>query len=296
MAENKNKAGVIFLLILLLGSLGINLFQWKNNETIVINSNQEVDSLISSRIDVERELASIEMELEKYRGITHNLDSLLLNAGTEIQAQETKIRNLIASEKNMAVLNRKLKDELLVLKKSRDEYLEKIDAIMAENATLKKENIELSNKLNIVTDDKNILEKKVNTASQLGVEYVNVLSFKKKNNGKFTESLIAKRTNKIEACFTIMDNKVAPTGDKLIYLRVVSPIGKPLMGFSKATLTDFEGKQVEATSSQMVNYTGEKQNICLAYENEERILESGTYLIEIYVENRLVHQSNYILK
>jgi hypothetical protein len=106
---------------------------------------------------------------------------------------------------------------------------------------------------------------------------------------------LAKRTNKLEACFTIMDNKVAGSGDKMIYLRIVAPNGKVLMGFTKASLT-VDGENVDATASQKIDYKGEKQDMCLSFENEDRILESGTYLVEVYIENTLVHQSNYTLK
>jgi len=144
---------------------------------------------------------------------------------------------------------------------------------------------------------KNNLEQKVTTASQLKAEYVKVTSFKKKSSGKFVESVLAKRTNKIEACFTVMDNKVAPSGDRLVYLRITAPNGKILMGLSKGLFVSGTAKDtVYATSNIKINYTGEKQNVCLAYENDERILENGTYTIELYLDNNLIHSSTYVLR
>lgn len=296
MAEQKqNRSTLILLLLLLVGSVGFNIYQFKNHSTTVVEHGTQVDSLINARVDVERELAGITMELEKYRGIAGNLDSLLNDANGKMEAQEAKIRKLISGEKDLNKLNKKLKSELEELRKLRDEYLEKIDGLLAENKALKEENSTLNTQVTDLNQQKNLLEQKVTTASQLKAEYIKVNSFKKRSSGKFVESVLAKRTNKLEACFTIMDNKVAGSGDKMIYLRIVAPNGKVLMGFTKASLT-VDGENVDATASQKIDYKGEKQDMCLSFENEDRILESGTYLVEVYIENTLVHQSNYTLK
>lgn len=293
--KSNNRNGLILLLLLLLGSIGFNVYQYKNHTTTVISHGNEVDSLINVRIEVERELVSTSMELEKYRGIAGNLDSLLTDANGKIYNQEQKIRNLLKNEKDANKLSTKLKEELNKLKTLRDEYLEKIDALMIENGTLKAQNQELTNAVSGLNTEKGKLEKTVETASILNVEYVKVASFKKKSSGKLVESTLAKRTNKIETCLTVMDNKVAPKGDRYVYLRIITPSGKPLAGINKGTVTA-NGETLECTSNIKIDYQNEKQNICLAYEGEERNLESGTYTIELYIDNNLVHASNYVLK
>ena len=293
--KSNNRNGLILLLLLLLGSIGFNVYQYKNHTTTIINHGNEIDSLTNVRIEVERELVSTTMELDKYRGIAGNLDSLLTDANGKIYNQEQRIRNLLKNEKDASKLSSKLKVELSKLKALRDEYLEKIDALMIENGTLKAQNQELTNAVTGLNEDKNNLQKTVDIASVLKAEYVKVASFKKKNSGKLVESTLAKRTNKIEACLTIMDNKVAPKGDKIVYLRIITPSGKPLAGINKGSVT-VNGETLECTSNIKIDYQNDKQNICLAYEGEERNLESGTYTIELYIDNNLVHASNYVLK
>lgn len=298
MAEQQSsiRGTLMLLLLLLLLSLGANFYQWKNHSETVVEHKSDVDSLVNARVAVERELTMVTMELEKYRGIAGNLDTLLNDANSKIAEQEQKIRKLLTTEKNMSTLNKKLKGEMEQLRKLRDEYLERIDVLMAENKALKEENTGLNTQVTDLTQQKNLLEGKVATASQLKVEYVKVSSFKKKNSGKYTASVLAKRTNKIEVCFTVMDNKVAPKGDKMVYLVIHAPNGKVLMGYTKAQFKDSEGNDVDATSTQRLDYSGQKQDMCLAFENDERILEAGTYGIEIYCENVQVHASTYMLK
>ncbi|MEI7977299.1 MAG: hypothetical protein WCI53_00490 [Bacteroidota bacterium] len=293
--KNNNKNGLILLLLLLLGSIGFNVYQYKNHSTTIISNGNEVDSLNNVRIEIERELVSTTMELEKYRGIAGNLDSLLTDANGKIYKQEQKIRNLLKNEKDVNKLSSGLKEELKKLKAFRDEYLDKIDALMVENGTLKAQNKELTNTVTDLNTVKNSLEKTVEVASALKVEYVKVASYKKKSSGRLVESTIARKTNKIETCLTIMDNKIAAKGDRFVYLRILSPSGKPLPGVNKGTVT-FNGETLECTSNIKIDYQNEKQNICLAYEGEERNLESGTYTVEVFIDNNLVHSSNYILK
>ncbi|MFN4082218.1 MAG: hypothetical protein ACK4K9_01160 [Bacteroidia bacterium] len=297
--ENKlksYKAALLFLMLLLAGSVAYNVYQYKSEKQVVITHATEVDSLINARIAVERELVSIEMELEKFRGIAANLDSLLLDANDKIAQQEKRIRQLIANEKNYVTLNNNLKKELESLRKLRDEYLEKVDNLIAENNKLKSENEKLTGVVNNLNEQKNQLQNKVTIASQLSVEYVKVNAYKKRNSGKLVESVIAKRTNKIEACFTILENKIAEQGEKLVYLKISAPNGKTLAGISKSSFTDVDGNEIDATAVQRIIYNGDKQNLCLSYDNDERILESGTYSIQLYIEGRLVHQSNYVLR
>ncbi len=121
--KNNNKNGLILLLLLLLGSIGFNVYQYKNHSTTIISNGNEVDSLNNVRIEIERELVSTTMELEKYRGIAGNLDSLLTDANGKIYNQEQKIRNLLKNEKDVNKLSSGLKEELKKLKPLRDEYL-----------------------------------------------------------------------------------------------------------------------------------------------------------------------------
>jgi len=295
-STKKNNNTLTLLLLLLITSIGANFYQWKSHSSMVVSHGNEVDSLQTLRLNVERELELTSIELEKYRGIAGNLDTLLNEANSEIALQEEKIKKLLANEKDGKKLSEQLKIEIAKLHKLRDEYLDKIDGLMAENDRLKTANDSLNTELVNLNEQKNLLVGKVASAAQLKAEYVKVNSYKKKLNGKYTESALAKRTNKLDACFTLMDNKVASTGDKMIYLVITAPDGKILMSYTKAQFTDSEGKALDATASLKIEYTGTKQDLCLSYENDERILEAGTYQMSIYADGLMIHQSNYILR
>ncbi len=39
---------------------------------------------------------------------------------------------------------------------------------------------------------------------------------------------MAKRTNKMDVCFSVLENKIAQLGEKNVYLRIIEPGGKTL--------------------------------------------------------------------
>jgi hypothetical protein len=295
--KKSNKSAVLFIALLLFLSAGVNVYQWKNQSETVVTYDSQIDSMITVRIELERELASTSVELEKYRGMSVSLDSLLNDANRKIDAQERKIRALISSEKNNKTLNAKLKAELEELRKLKGEYLDQIDQLVAENKELKEQNMILQESVGGLKKEKTDLQGKVMQASQLKVEYLKIASYKKKGSGKFVESAIAKRTNKLELCFTVMDNTIAVPGERMIYIVVKEPTGKILAGYSKATFNEAEtGAELMATSSQKIDFSGSKQDVWLSYENDERILTSGTYTMSVYIDGTLVGESAYMLK
>ncbi len=295
--KSSNRLVSVLLILLLLGSVAVNVFQWKSHTETVVKHDTAMDSMIDVRVELEKELATTGVEMEKYRGMSAQLDSLLNDANGQIAEQEKKIRQLLASETNARTLGKKLQKELDALRKLKDEYLEQIDRLITENKELKAKNEELNTTVTNLSEDKKSLQKTVLTASQLKAEYVKVASFKKKGSGKLVESSIAKRTNKIDVCFTVMDNKVAQAGERMLYIVIKEPTGKILAGHSKATFNEAEnGAEVSASASMKINYSGAKEEVCLNYENDERILVSGTYNIDIYIDGTLVANSTYFLK
>jgi predicted nucleic acid-binding Zn-ribbon protein len=293
---NKNSKPSLIIGLLLLLSIAANVYQFNNHTTTVVSCESRIDSMLVVRVELERELSSMEMELEKYRGIAGNLDSLLNDANAQIAEQERKIRKLLSKEKDIDKLNKKLNAELAELRKMRENYLERIDQLITENNLLKSQNEALTQSVQSLNEDKKNLQQKVTVASELKAEYVKVASFKKKSSGRYVESAIAKRTNKIEVCFSVMDNAVAQTGDKMAYIVITEPGGKILGGLTKSEFTGTNGETLNSTASYKFTYDGSKQYICMAYENDQRLLAPGSYMVDVYLDGKLVNSSVFNLK
>lgn len=293
--QDRRKGGIIWMVLLLL-SVGLNVYQWRNHTTSINTYEQKVDTLVIERVNVERELADSKAELEKYRGISANLDSLLNEAQAKIDEQGKKIRQLGINVKNSKELNQKLSQQLSDLQLLRDEYLARIDSLLILNKQLMSDKEQLTT--HVETLNKN-LETTVATASELKAEYLKSKSYKRKSSGKYVETAIAKRTNKLEVCFDILDNKIAKKGEKTIYLKITEPGGKPVGNRSTGsnTFKTASGEEVMYASSSVINFDGTKQNLCMNFEEqEEKMFPAGTYMIEIYIDGHLSGATSYVLR
>jgi hypothetical protein len=294
-AGQKKGNNLIWIILFALSAI-FNIYQWQHNDTIVNSYEVKNDSLTLAKIDVEKELGETYQELNQYKGINERLDSLLSEANISIDEQKTRIEKLLKNERNSASLNKKLKAELEEIKKLRDQYLEKIDQLLVENEQLKKEKLDLSS--TVETLSKN-LESTVNQASVLKSEYLKVKAFKKKSSNKYSETAMAKRTNKMEVCFSVLDNKIAKPGERDVYLRIVEPGGKTMGARTEGSSTfkmQNSNEEVQYTSTTKMKYDNTRQDICLNWEEKERVFAPGTYVIEVYMDGNLSAATSYVLK
>ncbi|MBL0137013.1 MAG: hypothetical protein IPP86_00610 [Bacteroidetes bacterium] len=293
--EQKKGKGTLWIVLFLLSAV-MNIYQWRNHTTTINTYEQKVDTLVVERVNVEKELSDTKAELEKYRGISANLDSLLNEAQAKIEEQAKKIKDINSREKNMAALNTKLKQQLADLQMLRDEYLGRIDSLLMANKQLVTEKEQLTS--NVESLSKN-LETTVATASVLKTEYIKVQSFKRKSSGKFVETAMAKRTHKLSICFDVLDNKIAKQGDKTVYLKITEPGGKAVGNRSTGSnsFKTSAGEEIMYAATTTINYTGAKQNVCMNYEEQQdKMFPPGTYLIEVYIDGNLSGAGSYTLR
>lgn len=284
-------------LILFIASALMNLYQWRSSTTSINNLESRVDTLVVERVNVEKELADTKTELEKYRGISANLDSLLNEAQAKIDEQAKKIRGLNSQSKNMKELNEKMKQQLADLQMLRDEYLGRIDSLLMANKQLQSEKEQLTS--NVESLSKN-LESTVATASVLKAENIKISTFKRRDNGKYVETALAKRTHKMDVCFDVLDNKIAKPGSRNVYVRITEPGGKPLGNRStgSGTFKSSSGEEIMYAAMTSVDYNGTRMSkVCMSYEEkEDKMYAPGTYMIEVYIDGNLAGAGSAVLR
>jgi len=293
--QNKGKKGTLWIVLLLL-SVVLNIYQWRNHSTSVNMYEQKVDTLVVERVNVEKELSDARAELEKYRGISANLDSLLNEAQAKIDEQAKKIKSIGSNNANLKTMNAELQKQLADLRILRDEYLTRIDSLLIINKQLVTEKEQLTGQNQSLSKN---LETTVATASVLKSEYIKVKSYKRKGSGKFVETALAKRTHKLEVCFDILDNKITKQGEKTVYLKITEPGGKPIGNRStgSSSFNTASGEEVMYASSATINYEGAKISQCLNFEEQEdKKFAPGTYMIEIYIDGNLSGAGSYVLR
>jgi hypothetical protein len=298
--EKSNKAIVIVLAVLLIGSIGLNFFfynQKKETETIY---QTKVDTLTVVKNNLEEDVKSKVIELQVFKGKNDSLDKVIEEGTAKITRLEGEVATMRKEVKGDASKRKALEAKIAELNRLTEEYLERIDQLVTQNNVLKKENEDLTTNLTKANSDKTELEGKVNTASVLRTEYVKVTPMKKKLIGdKLDQTSMAKKVIKFTTCFSVMDNKVAPAGKKMVYIRIVSPDGKVVGGpaTNSGKFKNTKGEDVQFTVSKEIDYSGAKQDMCLDYdEPNKNMFVPGDYKVEIYVDGTLTNTVGVKLK
>lgn len=290
MEENKSsggKATLILLALLLLTSVAGNFYLYKTkntNEVVIEEKGVVIDSLVEARVSLETEINVAMAELESYKGKNAELDSIINEQIAKLKDREGRIRVMIRDRKSKDKLVGNLRAELADFQKEKEQYLDKIDELSVENEKLKSEIV-------IKTLANDSLNSELKSAGALKVEYVKVRSAKIRYNGKEKETSLARRAEKMEVCFSIMDNKVAEEGERTVYARIMQPDGVVLG--EKGTF-EVKGRGVETgyTGSEIFNYDRNKKDFCFDFTDEKYKFQKGTYLIDIFIDGEL-HTSGY---
>lgn len=300
--ENKSpqndlkKSSGRWIIGLLIVSIAFNVWQYFQKAALEDEFAKEKQELVATNVDIEKELDNTFSELNQYKGINAQLDSLLQEANAKVDEQGKRIRELIRREGKTAARNKELLAQLDELKLLRDQYLEQIDKLLLENQLLKNEKSALSGTVDSLSQN---LRQTISVAGELRAEYVKINAFKKRSNDKYSPTALAKRANKLECCLTILPNKIAEKGKRKIYLRIIEPGGKVIGNRSEGSdkfMKKGGSEELLFSVSKDIQYDGDKLDVCLDWEDAERNLGPGTYLAEIWVDGAPAGQSTLVLR
>ncbi|HEV7229720.1 MAG TPA: hypothetical protein VGO45_00245 [Bacteroidia bacterium] len=298
--EKNNKGLVIILAVLLLGSVITNFMLWHSKNEVETVMQTKVDTLVINNTNLEVDVKSKVAELEVFKGKNDSLNKVVDEGVVKITAMENEIATLKKQAKGNSAKRKELEAKVAELNRLTEEYLERIDQLVTQNKLLKSTNDSLTTNLTKANADKIDLEGKVTTASVLKTEYVKVKPMKKKfMSDKLEETSMAKKVIKFQACFSVMDNKIAPTGKKTLYMRIVAPDGKVIGGpaSNSGKFKTAKGDDAQYTISKEIDYNGSKVDQCLEYDEANKsMFVPGNYVVELYVDGTMTSTVGITLK
>lgn len=293
--KSGSKGAVITLLILLLASAGLNVWQFFNTKEVRIESEKismELDTLSSRKLELETEVANVSAELEQFRGRSAEMDSLLADADRKIEEQRKQISGLIEQKKDYQILQARYAD----LQNLKNTYLQEIDRLMAENKELKYQNTSLAVKVDKLGEEKAELTEKVAYASALKIQNVKLTPYKTMAKGKLKEVEKANKADRISIKFTVLPNKLSQMGPKTAYVRIINPSGLVVADVSESTkkFATREGKEIPYSRQLTFDYDGTSSTREVNWEQE--VFTQGTYKIEIYIDGDFAGGESVVLE
>ena len=284
-------AGVIGLLVVVLGVAVYLLLDTRKNLGRVSTDLAEKTAFFQEEKDsLERELRNI-----YFRYDTLETNSLELQA--EMKLQQDKIDKLISIQAEDAYKIRMYRKEMETLRTVLRSYIVQIDSLNTKNQELMAENKQLKNTERRLTSekeqlikDKDQLEEIKALATTLHASDINLVLLNKREK----ETNRIRSAEKVRVDFILRANKVAATGDKTLYLRIVRP-DQVVLGSPDLDMIDLGSEQIPASASRVITYEGSDLPVSIFWTNDGEIVP-GEHTVEIYSEGTLIGSSAFVLK
>ena len=298
--KNNKKGLIIVLSILLIGSVGFNIYSFLDNKAEAKKAKEEYIELSNDHEEVNKLLEDAEELTKKLEGDVAEKDSEIQSKLAEIKKIKAENDALIKSGLSKDEINRKLKANLAMVRKLNSQLESKVDELLLANKNLENKNSELIVDLDSVNTINNKLSRKVAIASALQVPKPTIASYKKRNsqNKPWKKTSLARRTDKIEVNFTIMSNEITEPGEKNVTLKIISPEGKTMgnLNAKGESIEALENGALTYAAYKEFTYTGKEQNLTLDYINTDLDFPEGNYNSEILINGEVVSTLNFNLK
>ncbi|WP_395044036.1 hypothetical protein [Flavobacterium sp.] len=284
------KVIILILSILLLGSL-FYIFklttETKSLETVIQSEKTEKENVLKDLSELKAtydaaiaENTSMSDELiaerEKVIGLMSELEKSNGNAASmakykqQFFALDTKMKSLI--------------QEVEVLKAKNQELTTDLDStnVVLEDA---------KNYTKTLVGQNDELTKTVEKGSKLSVLNLNTAAYKLRSSGKEIQTEKASRADVLKISFTIAENSIAKTGDKLYYVQVIDSKNNVLG--DKATVS-FDDKSLTYSFTTLVKY--ENKTVQVTENLPGKDFAKGTYFVNVFDKNELVSKTSFTLK
>jgi hypothetical protein len=231
--SNKKKGLILWIIILLLmGTNGYTIWLLLQEQSRVVEQKVVTETVIVERDNVKSDLLVLQKD---YEGIVAK-DAAMQK---DIDEKKARIEELIVEaekHKGDAYMLSKLRKEAETLRSIMQGYVRTIDSLNTLNQNLVAEKKTVLKQLDVEKEKQNTLVKekeelKTTIAKGSILTCFNVSAkavLFKKGGKKEIETTKARKTEKIKVSFSLGENKIAKSGEKTVYIRIMTPDGKEL--------------------------------------------------------------------
>lgn len=279
--------GILALFLIISIVYTFNFYQ-ENQESIEVIS-QEKKKL-------KNELDTLQ---KKYEAIIIDNSSLK----EDLSREKKRISMLLSSLDSSKMTNDQLqryKIEAELLRRQRQKLLKVVDSFSQKNQELQEAIDSTSNmlQLNQQKSDSLIfqnqeLENQVQKAAVLQLSDLKAEGVYIKNNDEINVTSKASKTEQIRICFNLLENALAKSGKRDIYVQVINPKNN-LLGAKK--LISFGDKNLNYSALSTIDYQNQKTEMCILFAISPQKRVEGRYVINVFDGENRMATDTFILK
>jgi vacuolar-type H+-ATPase subunit I/STV1 len=278
---------------LLLLSLAGNIIFFTKHFTLKNERNSallKMDSLLSVKLLVDKELDLAKNEIETYKGSNAALDKTINELGSKLDESKSHVEKLLRENASVSALRNKLKES----QKLRDECEKVVNDYIKDNEKLTAQNNSLNKSLNALSQQVEELKTKMDRAKGLKSYDIAVINYKvTKRSNKPT--IRARKVNRISATFNIGENPIAEPGFKEVFMVVYDSKNVALGTQNNKFNNSTTGKEQTYSTSKPLDYKNEEIAMTINFDTELK-LAKGKYRIEIYIDGSYSGKKEFSLK
>lgn len=313
--EKKSSAGA-WILITILALLGAGVLGWMYSK-----ESQALEDCSTTNAQLEQEMQEMNQALSGYidgetMDLKHDFQEMLNTYDLLIEKDASKADSLRMQKDSITNLLNELKDtkvrsyrEINQLKKRNERlrdimrrYIYTIDSLNTMNLDLTNRLDKTSSELNDTKTERDELEKENQQNAELLAKGAKLNAFnfvsealRYRINGSTHEVNRAGRADIISCTFTIGENTIARTGDKMIYMQVIDPNGQVLVDRPN-TVVKIAGREIVYTGSREINFQGQQLDMKIVHNLKEKEVPSGNYDVRIFADGALIGKDTFTLK
>lgn len=297
----KNNSIIYWVIILVLLTACIFLF-WDRSKRADENAAKlkqdqaTIDSVKTDRSALQSEFDAASAKIDQLVSQNAKLDSALQGDKVQMAKVQAQIKTILANKNATQAELKKAKELIDDLNMKTKHYEERIAELEKENANLTGENKTLTKERDS-TVATNIALKKA--GSVLHASNIRMDPIHKRRNGKERETSKAKKVDVLRITFDIDENRIAESGTKQVYLRIIAPDGTVMNSPSNASgkMNTVSAGQLQYSVMKDIALTQNQpvKDISIDW-NQDGDYGKGTYNIEIYNEGYKVGSGNVTLR
>jgi predicted nucleic acid-binding Zn-ribbon protein len=295
------------LIAALVGTWGYILYDKSKSNDKINQLTTQYTAADSSRSAVEAEYNDALSRMDSLTGSNTKLSGELAERKTEIDDLKARIRTELG-KKNADIA--KAHSMIKELNGKITDLLAQVEQLKQENQTLTVANADLTTQRDTLTAQKGRVEQNLSeteaekahvedVGSTLHASNINIAAINLKGGGKEKVTSTAKRTDVLRVSFDLDENRIAPSGDKELYVCVTGPDGHPITipaNGSGTFQTREEGERVFTNKLNVQYEQGKRMPVSFDWKPETGKYQAGDYKIEIYQNGYKIGQGTKGLK
>ncbi|RMB59428.1 hypothetical protein EAX61_07520 [Dokdonia sinensis] len=279
--------GILAVLLVVAGAFAVKLYQQKGQQEAELKQEKNVV------------LADLKQMVDKYDVVIeeNNLKD------TELNEARDRINALIldveSKDATIASLG-KYRTEVFKLRKERDFLFTQNDSLRGSNKLLAMRVDSTSYELEVqrgvgdsLTIENDKLAERVSLGSALAANKLRATGVIIRSSGKLVENSNNRRVDKVRACYTVPQNRLAEAGDRILYVQVIDP-NNNVLGDNKTI--DFESGSLTYSAISKFFYENQALDICENVSPRGDGFEEGVYKVNVFDGEALIAQTSFTMK